>query len=69
MIRVIDVRWQCPQCGRFLAPDTIGEQDHVDPGAYYGIRTEIWADCPKCGRVENPRLKPVGTLNIQEATQ
>lgn len=55
-----DVRWQCPNCGRFVAQERIGEVDHVDPGAYYGISTEMWVDCPRCGRVEWPRLVPVG---------
>lgn len=47
-----DVRACCPKCGRFVPWEALGGKDFIDPGAYYGIGTEEWTDCPKCGRVE-----------------
>jgi len=50
--QVIDVRARCPKCGRFVPWDAIGSEDYADPGAYYGVGSNEWTNCPKCGRVE-----------------
>lgn len=52
------IRLQCHHCGRFLAESRIHEEDYRDDGAYYGISTRTWVDCPRCGReeVDMPRF-------------
>ena len=51
----VETRWQC-QCGRFLADSAIHSEDRYDPSAYYGITTDTWGDCSRCGCVDEPRL-------------
>jgi len=63
LFHVYDARWQCT-CGRFLAETAIHSEDAVDPGAYYGVSSRIWADCPRCGEVESPRLVTVAERPI-----
>jgi len=48
-----DVRWQCRGCGRFIPRSAIQERDHVDPMAYFGVRSEWWVDCARCGPRQN----------------
>ena len=50
--------WRCPCCGRFLPESSIQSEDYADPDAWYGVSSRIWADCVKCGRVEEPRCEP-----------
>jgi len=45
------VRWQCSKCARFL-PDSAVKITGMG---------HIWADCPRCGRTDNPRCVDVGT--------
>ena len=57
-----DVRWQCPKCARFVAQSTVDSENVYDPiDSYYGFFSRTFADCKKCGRVEDPRLVPVKT--------
>lgn len=54
-----ETRWLCPTCSRFLPESAIGSRNVWDPiDSYYGFREEVWADCGKCGRVDNPRCVP-----------
>lgn len=64
-----EVRWQCPRCGRFLAESAVRSWDVIDPGAYYGVRGVIVADCPRCGEVDDPPCIQTRafTLPIEEA--
>ena len=56
----VDVRWQDAR-GHFLPNDAIQSEDIIDPGAYYGVSSRIWATCSVCGReVEDPRCIVVG---------
>ena len=55
----VDCRWQCPR-GHFLAEANVNSETFVDPGAYYGVSSTIWADCSVCGVVESPRLVEIG---------
>lgn len=45
-------RWSCGKCGRFIAEDHVYSEDHLDPGAYYGVSVTITADCGRCGPIE-----------------
>lgn len=50
------IRWQCRRCGRFVAESAVHSEDRIDPGAYYGVSSRTWVDCPRCGKVDNPRI-------------
>lgn len=54
-------RWSCPTCGRFIAAASVEEVDWRDNGAYYGVSTDIHAECKKCGRIE-PDWRPTKFL-------
>jgi ribosomal protein S27AE len=60
----IDVRWQCPTCGRFLANNAIRSWDEINPGAYYGVTGHTVATCTRCGEVNDPRLVEIGTMAL-----
>ena len=47
-----DVRYHCPQCGRFVPESRVHSEDRIDPNAYYGVDTNMWVDCPRCGRID-----------------
>lgn len=49
------IRWQCARCGQFAAESAVHSVDFIDPGAYYGVSSRTWVDCPRCGEVDNPR--------------
>ncbi len=51
-VQVLDVRAQCPKCGRFVSWDAIESEDYFDPGAYYGVGSNEWTNCKKCGRID-----------------
>lgn len=57
---ICDGRWQCAGCGRFVAESAIHSEDRIDPGAYYGVSSHTWAECNRCGPVDDPRLSVVG---------
>lgn len=59
---ILDVRWQCVRCGRFVAESAVDSEDRIDPGAYYGVTSRMWANCARCGVVDDPRLVEVGEL-------
>lgn len=59
-----DVRWACPRCGRFIAESAVRSWDVLDPGAYYGVRGVIVADCGGCGEIE-PVCRPVKMMPWQ----
>lgn len=60
---ILDVRWQCARCGRFLSESAVRSEDRIDPGAYYGVTSHTWADCPHCRlKVDDPHLVVVGEL-------
>jgi hypothetical protein len=66
------MRWQCARCGRFVAESAVHSVDRIDPGAYYGITSRMWADCPRCGEVDNPRPVAIdlyGTNESEEVTR
>lgn len=67
-VTIPDLRWQCPSCSRFILRSAIREEDFPDPGAYFGVGTRTWIDCPRCGTLERePRLVKVGEVAIQES--
>jgi len=51
-----DVRFACPNCGRFLREDQITGVDNYDPSAYYGVSSTITVNCGRCGEVDNYSL-------------
>lgn len=53
-----ETRWSCPKCGRFLPESAIQSETYVDPSQYFGIGDRVWADCARCGRVDDPRCIP-----------
>lgn len=56
------MRWACT-CGRFIAEAAITERTYRDPGAYYGIGTEVSYACSRCGpRDGMPRLVEIGAV-------
>jgi hypothetical protein len=59
---IFDVRWQDGR-GHFLPSDAIQSEDRIDPGAYYGVSSRIWATCKVCGVVEDPRCIVVGVAS------
>ena len=46
---------RCPKCGRWVKWGAIESEDYLDPGAYYGVSSHEWTNCPQCGRVEGAR--------------
>jgi hypothetical protein len=62
-----DVRWQCAGCSRFIAESAVGSEDYLDPGAYYGVSTRRWADCPRCGRTDDPRVVVIGQVRYPDS--
>jgi len=56
------MRWQC-DCGRFIAENAISSRDRIDPGAYYGVTSDSWYDCSRCGRRDTlPRLVAIAVV-------
>lgn len=58
------MRW-ADQRGHFLAESSVQSEDRLDPGAYYGVSSITWATCKICGRVEEPLLVQVGTVELE----
>ena len=56
--QVLDSRARCPKCGCFVAWSSLSGEDYIDPGAYYGIGSTEWTDCPRCGQVEGIDIAP-----------
>ncbi len=61
-----DVRWQCPICARFIADAAVESEDYLDPSEYFGIGCRTWGECSKCGRVDEPRIRPISGHRIWE---
>ena len=57
-------RWSCDK-GHFIAEAAVSSEDYLDPGAYYGVSSRVFADCKVCGQVEEPRLVQIGTTRIE----
>ena len=64
-ITTCDVRNRCPRCGRFVPESAIGSRDYIDPGSYYGVRSDDWTDCPNCGRVPGFRTTTIAYRDVQ----
>lgn len=57
-------RW-ADTAGHFLAEASVQSEDYRDDGAYYGVSSRTWATCKKCGRVDEPHLVEIGTVEIE----
>lgn len=58
---ILDLRWMCFRCGRFVAHDAIHEKDHYDHRAWFGVVTETTYECSRCGTIQGePWLVPIG---------
>lgn len=56
------LRWACT-CGRFVAESAITERTYRDPGAYYGVTSEVAYTCTRCGpKADLPRLVEIGQV-------
>lgn len=61
------VRWQCPICARFIADAAVESEDYFDPVEHLVVCCRTWGTCTKCGRVEEPRIRPISGHRIREA--
>lgn len=62
-----ETRWQCRGCGKFVAESTVHSRDYLDNGAYYGVSSEMWCDCPRCGRTAEPACVPTREREVPQS--
>ena len=69
IVSYMDVRSACWSCGRFIKESTCRDENHHDPSNYYGVRTESFYTCVKCGEQPGlPRVVEIGTRYIRVDT-